>query len=188
MLPLSAPATQVETPDNHTSFSQPALWHKKQATRENQSSSDQCPRGFTSAPISTPFPVILVHGLIPWNPSLPKRTDKRPHHSVFAEGSPGAYQNVSGLLGNWGAGAERVAEFNSKVIGNNEAVPPSSQPARGAECPGFQIGCPSLAAEITGHGELQANCFDKAVTVVRVQGCRPLGQRLPIKQTEKAAH
>lgn len=56
VLPLSAPATQVETPDNHTSFSQLALWHKKQATRENQSSSDQCPRGFTSAPISTPFP------------------------------------------------------------------------------------------------------------------------------------
>lgn len=95
---------------------------------------------------------------------------------------------MSGLLGNWGAGTERVARFKSKVIGNNEAVPPSSQPASQGSGVPFQIGCPSLAAEITGHGELQANCFDKAVTVVRVQGCRPLGQRLPIKQTEKAAH
>lgn len=52
----------------------------------------------------------------------------------------------------------------------------------------FQIGCPSSTAEITGHRKLQANYLDKAVTVVRVQRFWTLGQQLPIKRTEKAAH
>lgn len=59
----------------------------------------------------------------------------------------------------------------------------------------FQIECPSSTAEITGHRKLeitghrklQANCLDKAVTVVGVQRFWTLGQQLPIKRTEKAA-
>lgn len=84
------------------------------------------------------------------------------------------------------SGRGRALGFKSRVIKSNEAVPPSSA-SQGSTAP-FQIGCPSSAAQITGHRALQANCSDKAVTVVRVQGCRPLGQRLPIKPTEKAAH
>lgn len=143
--------------------------------------------GFASAPTGTPFPLIPKHDLMALSHPPPGSPNEQPNCPDTV-----SWQKPSGSMAKYewateGWGRERATGFKSQVMGNNETVPPSSQPARGADCP-FKLGVPAQAAEITGHRELAANCFDKAVTVVRVQGCRPLGQRLPIKRTEKAAH
>lgn len=170
---------ESRNPGTHLSFAQLLCAWKKQATTVSLHRSRPL---YPSRPCFL-FHLIPIHHVMP-GIAAPQRKAPGPWHQDLCRSCP---WSACVWVGDWRvSGRRRAPGFKSRVIKSNEAVPPSSA-SQGSRAP-FQIGCPSSAAQITGHRVLQANCSDKAVTVVRVQGCRPLGQRLPITPTEKAAH